>query len=312
MKAVMLDANSLGTDIDLTPIRDHVNELEVFATSTSQEARQRLEGAEIALVNKVVLDGEALAALPTLRHICVLATGTNNIDMEAARKLGIRVDNVSAYGTASVAQHTLMLILTLATRLPCYQRDVAQGAWGRSPFFCLMDHTTLQLAGKMLVVVGQGELGSEVARLAEAFGMRVDFAARPGNEANDPRPALDDLLPEADVVSLHCPLTEQTRHLIGQHRLQQMKDNALLVNCARGSVIDEDAALAALRAGKLGGLAVDVLPAEPPREGHALIDALSESSALNLIVTPHSAWITPEARQNIIQLTADNLARAAS
>lgn len=311
MKAVMLDADSLGPDIDLSPIRAHVSELEVFATSTSQEARQRLHNAGVALVNKVVLDGETLAALPSLKHICVLATGTNNIDMEAARQLGIRVDNVSAYGTASVAQHTLMLILALATRLPLYQRDVAAGVWGHSPFFCLMDHTTLQLEGKRLAIVGQGELGSKVASLAEAFGMRVDFAARPGNEANDSRPALDDLLPEADVISLHCPLTEQTQHLIGQQRLQRMKSNALLVNCARGSVIDEDAALAALQAGWLGGLAVDVLPSEPPCNGHALIEALSADPALNLIVTPHSAWITPEARQNIIQLTAENLARAA-
>lgn len=309
MKAVMLDADSLGPDIDTAPIGAHVSELEVFATSTPEEARQRLSNADIALVNKVVLDGETLSALPRLKHICVLATGTNNIDMQAARKLGIRVDNVSAYGTASVAQHTLMLILALATRLPLYQRDVAEGVWARSPFFCLMGHTTLQLEGKRLVIVGQGELGSRVAGLAEAFGMQVDFAARPGNEASDSRPALDELLPKADVISLHCPLTEQTRHLIDSKRLQLIKHNALLINCARGGVIDEDAALAALQTGRLGGLAVDVLPSEPPQEGHALIDALSAEPPLNLIVTPHNAWITPEARQNIIQLTADNLSR---
>ncbi|HSP32660.1 MAG TPA: NAD(P)-dependent oxidoreductase, partial [Halomonas sp.] len=190
-------------------------------------------------------------------------------------------------------------------RLPLYQRDVAAGEWQRSAFFCLQDHLTLQLAGKHLVMVGQGELGSEVARLAEAFGMRVTFAARPGNEANDKRPSLDDLLPDADVISLHCPLSDATKHLINQERLAKAKSSLLVINCARGGIIDEVAALDALRNGKLGGLAVDVLPAEPPKDGHPLLDALSEP--LNLIVTPHNAWITPEARQNIVSLTANNV-----
>ena len=311
MKAVLLDADSLGTDIDLAPLREQLESLEVHPTSTPAEARERLAGADVAIVNKVVLDADTLNALPSLRHVCVLATGTNNIDMEVAKERGIRVDNVNAYGTASVAQHTLMLILALATRLPQYQRDVAEGRWGESPFFCLMDHPTLQLEGKHLVLVGQGELGSKVAALAEAFGMRVSFSARPGNEANDRRPALAELLPEADVVSLHCPLTEHSRHLLNADNLKTIKKGALLVNCARGGVIDEEAALAALREGQLGGLAVDVLPAEPPRDGHALIDAVNESPRLNLLVTPHSAWITPEARQNIVKLTVDNLRNAA-
>ncbi|MCA0973694.1 D-2-hydroxyacid dehydrogenase [Halomonas denitrificans] len=310
MKAVLLDADSLGDDIDLTPLREQLDSLDVHPTSTTAEARARLDGADVAIVNKVVLDADTLNALPSLKHICVLATGTNNIDMEVARQRGIRVDNVSAYGTASVAQHTLMLILALATRLPQYTSDVAEGRWGESPFFCMMGHPTVQLEGKHLVLVGQGELGSRVASLAEAFGMRVTFSARPGNEANDHRPALAELLPEADVVSLHCPLTEHSRHLINADNLARMKAGALLVNCARGGVIDEEAALAALRDGRLAGLAVDVLPVEPPRDGHALIDALNETPRLNLLVTPHSAWITPEARQNIVRLTAENLQNA--
>ncbi|MGQ7248408.1 D-2-hydroxyacid dehydrogenase [Halomonas sp. V046] len=309
MKAVLLDADSLGPDIDLAPIRERVDDLEVHPHSTTEQAGERLAGAQVAIVNKVVLDAATLNALPELKHICVLATGTNNIDMETARQRGIRVDNVNAYGTASVAQHTLMLILGLATRAPLYQRDVATGRWGKSAFFCLMDHTTLQLEGKQLVIVGQGELGSQVARLAEAFGMNVTFAARPGNEANDRRASLASLLPEADVISLHCPLTDATHHLINADNLATVKPGALLVNCARGGVIDEDAALAALQQGRLGGLAVDVLPSEPPTQGHALIDAM-HNAQLNLMVTPHSAWITPEARQNIIRLTAVNLTNA--
>ncbi|PMR70690.1 D-2-hydroxyacid dehydrogenase [Halomonas heilongjiangensis] len=305
MKAVILDAASLGPDIDLAPIRDRVEVLEAYPQSTTAQSVERLAGAQVAIVNKVVLDAPTLEALPELKLICVLATGTNNLDMAAAERLGIAVRNVTAYGTASVAQHTLMLMLALANRLPLYQRDVATGRWGESAFFCLMDHGTLQLEGKHLVVVGQGVLGSKVAQLAAAFGMGVSFAARPGNEAGDRRRGLTELAPEADVITLHCPLTEATRHLVDAALLATMKPGALLVNCARGGIIDEVAALEALRQGRLGGLGVDVLPVEPPRDGHPLLDALAEP--LNLIVTPHNAWITPEARQRVVTLTAENL-----
>nr|WP_297457086.1 D-2-hydroxyacid dehydrogenase [uncultured Halomonas sp.] len=305
MKAVILDAASLGDDIDLAPLRDEVDELAVYAHSTAQECQTRLQDADIALVNKVPLDGELLDSLPRLKLICVLATGTNNIDKVAAERHGISVKNVSAYGTASVAQHTLMLMLALANRLPLYQRDVAAGRWGESKIFCLLGHRTLEFAGKRLVVVGSGELGQAVARLAGAFGMHVVFAARPGNEADDERPALAELAPDADIVTLHCPLTEATHHLIDSDLLSRMKSDALVINCARGGIVDERAALMALRQGQLGGLGVDVLPEEPPRDGHALLDALSEP--LNLIVTPHNAWISPEARANVVRLTAENL-----
>ncbi|MBZ9556850.1 MULTISPECIES: D-2-hydroxyacid dehydrogenase [unclassified Modicisalibacter] len=305
MKAVILDAATLGDDIDLQPLRREVDTLEVYDLSPPDTCRERLAGAEIALVNKVVLDEALLGDLPELRMIGVLATGTNNIDMAAAERLGITVRNVTAYGTASVAQHTLMLMLSLANRLPLYQRDVREGAWNRAPIFCLLDHRTLQLDGKRLVIVGSGELGRAVARLAEAFGMHVDFAARPGNEGEDSRRPLADLAPEADIISLHCPLTEATRHLIDEALLTRLKPGALLINCARGGIIDEAAALTALRDGRLGGLGVDVLPGEPPRDGHPLLSALEEP--LNLIVTPHNAWISPEARQNVIALTADNI-----
>ncbi|APX93105.1 glycerate dehydrogenase [Halomonas sp. 1513] len=305
MKAVILDAATLGDDIDLTPLREQVDSLEVHAITPLEQRLERLAGARIAIVNKVVLDAELLEQLPALELICVLATGTNNIDMAAAERHGIEVRNVSAYGTASVAQHTLMLMLALANRLPLYQREVAAGDWGDSPIFCLMSHRTLQLAGKQLVIVGQGELGSRVAQLAEAFGMQVTFAARPGNEANDRRPGLADLAPSADIISLHCPLTDDTRGLIDAAMLARMRDDALLINCARGGIIDEAAALAALRDGTLGGLGVDSLPVEPPRDGHPLISASGEP--LNLIVTPHNAWITPEARANVVKLTVDNL-----
>ncbi|MGM0615020.1 MAG: D-2-hydroxyacid dehydrogenase [Pseudomonadota bacterium] len=310
--AVILDAESLGPEIDLAAIESQVDQLDVYQQSNPQQARQRLQDTDIAIVNKVVIDADTLKASTRLRLICVLATGLNNIDLEAAKAHSIEVMNVNAYGTASVSQHTLMLMLALANRLPLYQADIVQGKWQQSAFFCLQDHPTLQLAGKQLVMVGKGELGSEVARLAEAFGMKVSFAARPGNEANDERPSLDDLLPEADIISLHCPLNANTHHLINRERLANAKPSLLLVNCARGGIIDEAAALDVLKAGELGGLAVDVLPEEPPRSGHLLLDVLHAGAAgqakpLNLIVTPHNAWITPEARQNIVRLTADNI-----
>lgn len=307
MKAVILDAATLGDDIDLEPIRREVEALDIYAITTPEERQARLADADVAIVNKVVLDSPLLNALPHLKLICVLATGTNNIDMAAAERNGVAVRNVAAYGTASVAQHTLMLMLALANRLPRYQQDVASGEWQRSPLFCLLGHRTLQLAGKRLVIVGSGELGQAVARLAEAFGVEVIFAARPGNEAEDTRPSLVELAESADIISLHCPLTEATRHLIDAPMLARFKPEALLINCARGGVIDESAALDALRAGRIGGLGVDVLPSEPPRDGHPLLDALGES--LNLIVTPHNAWISPEARANVVKLTVENLKR---
>jgi glycerate dehydrogenase len=229
----------------------------------------------------------------------------NNVDLVAAQTLGIAVRNVSAYGTASVAQHTMMLMLALANRLPLYQNDVRQGLWQQSTNFCLQHHTTLQLEGKHLVIVGSGELGTRVAQLAAAFGMRVSFCARPGYEASDSRAALADLAPEADVLSLHCPLNEHTRELISRTLLQQLKPGCLLINCARGGLVDDQAALDALTNRQLGGYGVDVLPQEPPLNGHPLLDALNQP--LNLIVTPHNAWITPEARQTLINKTTDNI-----
>lgn len=307
MRAVLLDAGSLGHDVDLGPIRQQVDSLDIHDATSADQLIERLQGAEVALSNKVVIDAQAIDALPSLRLICVLATGTNNIDRAAAQARGIEVANVKAYGTASVAQHCLMMMLALATQLPRYQRDVAEGRWQTSERFCLMDHRVLQLAGKHLVIVGSGALGQAVARLARAFEMRVSFCARPGKESQDSRPPLAALIEQTDVLSLHCPLTEATHHLVDASLLARIKPGALLLNCARGGLIDELAALDALRTGRLGGLGVDSLPQEPPVDGHALIEALHEP--LNLLVTPHSAWISPEARQNMVNLSAQNLRR---
>ena len=306
MQGVLLDAASLGQGIDLSPIQQQLTDLEVWSGTRSEEVQRRLRQAEVAIVNKVVLDRAALESARQLKAICVLATGVNNIDLQAAEELGIQVFNVQAYGTASVAQHTLTLLLALATRLPLYQKSVAAGDWQASPFFCLMQHPVTQLVGKKLLLVGHGELGKEVERLTQALGMDVMIAARPG-QVDDQRKPFTELLPQADAISFHCPLTEATRDLLNADNLKTAKPDLLIVNAARGGIVNEMAALEALREGRIGGLAVDVLTQEPPTQGNPLLDALSEE--LNLIVTPHSAWITPEARQKIVELTADNIRR---
>lgn len=305
MKAVMLDADSMGPGIDFSPLKNLVHELVLHPQSSAADCISRLQDADIAISNKVVLDAATLQSLPTLKLICVVATGMNNVDLAAAKKLGIQVRNVVAYGTASVAQHTLMLMLALANRLLPYQDDVRAGRWQTSSNFCLQNYATLQLQDKHLVIVGSGELGSKVALLSEAFGMRVSFSARPGSEQTDPRPSLGELAPSADIISLHCPLNDHTRGLISRRLLGSLKPGCLLINCSRGGLVDDEAALDALKSGQLGGYGTDVLPQEPPRDGHVLLDALQQS--LNLIVTPHNAWITPEARQNLINKTADNI-----
>lgn len=302
MKAIILDADTMGSDIDFSPIRAVVSELEVHQRTSANELAARVAGADFILTNKVVIPASVMDGL---KGILVMATGTNNIDMAAAAERSLPVLNVVNYGTHSVAQHTLMLILALAARLPRYQQDLKNNAWNNSPFFCLLNHPTTELAGKTLVIVGSGTLGSAVAKLAEAFGMNVLFCARPGAD-DDSRMPFEQAIEQADVISFHCPLNEHTQHLLNRNNVDRVKRGCLVVNCARGGIIDEMAALWALQAGRLGGLAVDVLPVEPPKEGHPLLAALKQGN-LNLIVTPHNAWISPQARQRMVELTADNI-----
>ncbi|MGJ8513204.1 D-2-hydroxyacid dehydrogenase [Carnimonas bestiolae] len=304
MRAVILDLDTMGEGISLEPLKACGIELSQWPATSPDQVKERIADAEIIITNKVVISAEAINDANKLSLICVLATGTNNIDMQAAETAGVAVKNVTAYGTPSISQHTFGLIIALANRLKQVDRDMTDGAWQRSTTISAFLHPMTQLAGKQLTIVGSGELGRAVARLAEAFGMQVVFAARPGN-SNDSRPSLHEVLPNTDVLSLHCPLTEATKGLINADNLPLLKPGALLVNCARGGVINEVDALEALRSGQLGGLAVDVLPEEPPHGGHPLLDALSEN--LNLLVTPHIAWGTLEARQRVIELTAENI-----
>lgn len=303
LRAVFLDHASLDLgDLDLTPLRQLFSELVLHEQSAQADVVERLRGAPVAITNKVVIDAEAMAALPDLRLILVSATGTNNVDLAAARQHGITVSNCRGYGTPSVAQHTLMLMLNLATAFLDYQRDVRQDRWQKASQFCLLDHPIVELEGKTLGLLGHGELGGAVARLAEAFGMRVLLGALPGRPDRADRLPLEDLLPQVDFLSLHCPLTEHTRHLIDAHALARMKRGAFLVNTARGGLVDEHALADALRSGHLGGAATDVLIQEPPKDGNPLLAV----DIPRLIVTPHNAWGSREARQRMVEQMTEN------
>ncbi|UTH30855.1 2-hydroxyacid dehydrogenase [Ectopseudomonas hydrolytica] len=304
-RAVFLDHASLDLgDLDMHPLQQAFAELTLHAQSAPEQVAERLQGAQVAISNKVPLNAATFAACPELKLVLVTATGTNNIDLNAARAHGVTVSNCQGYGTPSVAQHTLLLLLALATRLPDYQRDVAAGRWQQASQFCLLDHPIVELEGKTLGLLGHGELGSAVARLAEAFGMRVVLGQLPGRPARADRLALQELLPQVDALTLHCPLNEQTRNLIGAAELALMKPQALLINTARGGLVDEQALADALRRGHLGGAATDVLTQEPPKDGNPLLTG----DIPRLIVTPHNAWGSREARQRIVAQVVENAA----
>lgn len=303
-RAVFLDVRTVDTgDLDLNRLRETAGHWSFHDYTRPAETPERIAGARLVVSNKVVLDRPVLERAPDLRLICVAATGTNNVDLDAARDLGIAVTNVTAYATPAVVQHVFALILALSTRFEDYRAAVARGDWQRAPAFCLLDHSIREIAGLTLGIVGYGELGRGVARVAEAFGMRVEVAQRPGGEPTPGRMALDELLRCADVVSLHVPLADNTRHLIGERELGLMKPGALLINTARGGIVDEAALAQALRAGRIGGAGVDVLAVEPPRDGNPLL----APDIPNLVVTPHIAWASREARQRLLDEVAANI-----
>ena len=303
MHAVFLDHASLDLgDLDLSPLQQCFASLQLHAHSSPDQVSTRLQSASVAISNKAPLTAASFAANPQLKLVLVAATGTNNVDLAAAQAHGVTVCNCRAYGTPSVAQHTLLLLLALATRLTDYQQAVRDGAWQQASQFCLLDFPIMELQGKTLGLLGHGELGSAVGKLAEAFGMRVLLGQLPGRPAQTNRLSLDELLPQVDALSLHCPLTEQTRNLIGARELALMKPQALLINTARGGLVDEQALADALRAGQLGGAALDVLSEEPPRHGNPLLAA----DIPRLIITPHNAWASREARQRIVSQLAEN------
>ena len=302
MNAVFLDYESLDkNDLDFSALHAVFIQLVLYLSTLATQVLARVQHADVIISNKVVLDAETLKQCSSLKLILISATGTNNIDLAQAKAQGITVCNCQGYGTSAVAQHTLMLMLALATSVIQYDRAVRQGEWNKSPIFCLLDFPIVELAGKTLGILGYGELGQAVAKLAEAFGMKIIVGALP-NRSTENRVALSELLPQVDFLSLHCPLTEETCDLIDSQVFECMKPTAFLINCARGGIVNEQALATALRTGQIAGAATDVLSVEPPKEGNVLL----ADDIPNLIITPHNAWGSVDARQRIVQQLTEN------
>jgi glycerate dehydrogenase len=306
-KIVFLDAATYGDISLLSFIKQW--DCTIYQVTSPSETRQRLIGQSVAVTNKVVLDRAVFssAAAKELKLIAVAATGTDIIDREAAREFGVRVCNVPAYATQSVAQFTFALILELATRAARYGAAVRSDAWQNSPIFTLLDFPSIELKGKKLGIIGYGNIGRAVAEMARGFGLEVLIAARPGSAGPIPpgRLPLQELFRQADVITLHCPLTPQTKSLINAETLSLMKPTALLVNTARGALIDETALIHVLHEKRLAAAALDVISREPPPADHPIIQAAKELD--NLLVTPHTAWSARETRERLIGEVTENI-----
>jgi len=278
-----------------------------YASTTPGQVIERLAGATIAIVNKVPLPAAAVDALPELKMVAVAATGTNIVNLDACRARGIVVSNIRGYAEHTVPEHVLALLLALSRNLVAWRETLLAGRWQQSDQFCLFDHPIRDLHGATLGLIGSGSLGNGVVRLAEAFGMRVLRAERKG--ATSVRPgytAFADVLREADAISLHCPLTDETRGLIGEAELRAMRRSALLINTARGGIVDEAALIRALQEGWIGGAGFDVITAEPPPAGHPMV--APELLALpNFLLTPHVAWASRPAMQTLADQLIDNI-----
>jgi glycerate dehydrogenase len=310
---VLLDLGSIDCgDLDRGALARACPRWTAHAATSPADTAARIADADLVVSNKVVLGPAQMDAAPRLKLICIAATGTNNVDLAAARARGIAVTNVTGYATRSVVQHVMAVMLGWATRLWDQHQAVRAGTWSGATHFCLLGDAVggavRELAGRRLGIVGYGELGRGVARAAGAFGMEVLIAQLPHRPADPERLPLAELLPQVDVLSLHCPLTDETRGLIGAAELARMRPDALLINTARGGIVDERALADALRAGAPGAAAVDTLTVEPPPPEHPLLAA----DIPNLIITPHAAWSSREARQRLLDEVAENISAFAA
>lgn len=304
MKICILDGYSLNPgDLDWSPV-ERLGDVTLFDRTPADKIVERAADADIVLTNKVPFSADTLRQLPRLRFICVLATGYNIIDTEAAARQGVVVANIPAYSTMSVAQMAFAHILNITNHVASYAREVADGKWTNCPDFCFWDSALTELAGKTMGIVGLGNTGMATARIAVAMGMKVvamtSKSADTLPEGITPAP-LDDVLASADVVSLHCPLTPSTRHLINAASIAKMKPSAILINTGRGPLVNEQAVANALNGGRLAAFGADVLSQEPPRGDNPLL------SARNCFLTPHIAWATLEARTRLMSTATENV-----
>lgn len=301
---VFVDINSVNAnDLDFSLLQQQLDHLELLSVTSVEDMQDELSDYDVIITNKVKLPRDILERNRGIKLICVAATGTNNIDLQAAHELAIRVCNVTGYATASVVQHVFALILTLQTRLLELTSAVRQGEWSRSPCFSLLTYPVNELAGKTMGIVGYGELGQAVAGIAKALGMKVLIAQRNEQDVRGGRIALHELLPQVDVLSLHCPLTRETENLIDAKEFNLMKSSAIIINTARGGIVNEMALLNAIEDQQIAAAGIDVLSVEPPPENHPLLMAQHN----NLIVTPHVAWASQESRQRLINEVALNI-----
>jgi glycerate dehydrogenase len=301
---VFLDVGSVDrADLDLTALKASLPAWRFYEKTQADQVAERIQAAQIVVSNKVHLTKQTLDQTPQLALICVAATGTNTVDLVAAHGRGIVVSNVRDYATGSVVQHVFTLILNLSTQFLPYHNAVLEGQWQKSEQFCLLDFPIQELAGKTLGIVGYGVLGHAVAQVAEAFGMRILIAEHKGASPRAGRSSFAEVLQQADIITLHCPLTEETRNLIGREELSVMKPKAFLINAARGGIVDEAALVKALNQGDIAGAGFDVLTEEPPVRGNVLLEARLP----NLIVTPHVAWASRESRQRLIDEIVTNI-----
>lgn len=300
-RIVFLDRDSLVATVR-RPAFDHA--WQEYPASTAAQAAERLQGATIAITNKVPLRADTLAQLPDLKMIAVAATGTDIVDLAAARERGIVVSNIRDYAHAAVPEHTFALILALRRNLMAYRADIEAGKWQASPRFCLFEHPIRDLHGSRLGLLGYGALGRQVAHIARAFGMEIAVHTRtPVTDDGVVNVTFDELLATADVLSLHAPLTDATRNLIGAAELARMKPTAILVNTARGGLVDEAALADALTRGVIAGAGFDVLSQEPPPPDNPLL----QLRLPNFILTPHNAWASNEAMQGLADQLIGNI-----
>ena len=302
MKAVFLDFATMGDGLDLAPLEAVVSELDVYDATPDDKVAGRIAGKDIVFCNKNVLDAELLGG-GNVRFIGLTATGTDNVDLEFAKANGIAVANIRAYCTASLVEHVFGVLLMLTHSLKAYDDSVRRGEWQKASDPFLLVHPVRELAAMTLGIVGYGELGRGAEMIARAFGMEVLIAARPGADVIPKgRVAFEEMLERADAVTLHCPLNDETRNLMGAAEFGRMKTTAYLINTARGGLVDSAALAEALCDGSIAGAAVDVLPEEPPVADDPLLDYTGD----NLVITPHIAWASAEARQNAIDELAAN------
>lgn len=305
MKAIFLDFATVGSDeLNVDSLREVTSELDVYDNTAPAEVAERIAGYEFVYLNKVRMTADIIAGAEALRFIGLTATGVDNVDLVAARKHDVAVSNIRAYCTSSVVEHVFAVLLQLSHNIGRYSQSVRAGDWQRSVDFCMLGFPIREIAAMSIGIVGYGELGKGVAKVAEAFGMKVVVSRRPGDEGGaDGRMDFRKVLQTCDVISLHCPLTDATQGLIGEQELALMKSDAFLINTARGGLVDSAALVGALQEGRIGGAAIDVLSKEPPVDGDPLLDYEGD----NLIVTPHIAWASVEARQNAIDEVAANV-----